>query len=125
VMSYNGQTLFRLLGEPPGTPDAEKNRLVIGATMTGQTQTGALADPLIEIVAGKSWEGRRQSSSGSETVLVLDSLKPMGKQGEYGHVKGHFSTTLCAADGEPVRVDRTKCQPFSGTFEADLQIGGP
>jgi hypothetical protein len=56
---------------------------------------------------------------------VLDSLTPMGPQGEYGHVTGSFTTTLCAADGEPAKIDRTKCQPFSGSFDSDLQIGGP
>jgi hypothetical protein len=124
VLNYNGQIQFRLMGEPPGKPDQARNRLVMKAVMANTGQTGPLAKPVIEIVAGKDWQGVRLTSTGSEISLVLDSLKMMGPSGEYGHVAGQFSTTLCAADGEPPRIDRTKCQPFRGSFDSELQISG-
>ena len=113
------------MGETPGQPDTNTNRLVMKAVMQDKTQTGALSAPVIEIVAGKDWDGPRLTSTGSATTLVLDSLTPMGAQGEYGHVTGTFTTTLCPADGAPARIDRTKCQPFSGSFDSDLQIDAP
>ena len=125
VYDNNGQATFRLMGQQVGKPDTEVDRLVIGAEMTAQTQTGALAKPVIEIVAGRDWDGGRLSSVGSTASVVLDSLTPMGPQGTYGHVTGHFSAVLCAATGNPARVDKAACQPFKGTFDSDLQIGGP
>lgn len=125
VLNYNGEIQFRLMGETPGKPDLEVNRLVMRAGMKSLTQTGVLAAPVIELVAGKDWEGPRLTSTGSSAHIVLDSLTPMGPQGAYGHVKGHFDAVLCAANGEPPQIDRKACQPFKGTFSSDLQIGGP
>ena len=124
VLNYNGKVQFRLMGDVVGKPNGDANRLVIGAEMTRQTQTGALNNPVIEIVAGKDWTGARLSSAGSAAALVLDSLTPMGPHSEYGHVTGHFSAVLCAATGYPAQIDRTQCQPFKGSFASDLQIGG-
>ena len=125
VLNYNGKVRFRLMGDVIGKPSGDVDRLVIGADMARQTQTGALGNPVIEIVAGKDWNAARLSSVGSAAVLVLDSLTPMGPHSEYGHVTGHFSAVLCAATGNPAQVDRAQCQPFKGSFSSDLQIGGP
>ena len=123
IMGFNGLQ-FRLMGDPKGQPNSDVNRLLIKAAMKSPTQTGALTDVVIEIVAGKAFDGPRLTSVGSAATLVLDSLTPMAA-GSYGHVTGHFTATMCGATGEPPMLNRTACQPFEGIFSSDLQISGP
>ena len=125
VYDYNGQARFSLTGDGVGQPNSKAGQLRITAEMARQTQTGALAKPVVEVIAGEDFDGARLTSVGSRAEVVLDSLTPMGPQSEYGHVTGHFSATLCEATGQPARVDRTACQQITGTFSSDLQIGGP
>jgi hypothetical protein len=99
--------------------------LRVKANMASQTQTGALSAAVVEVIAGEDSDGVRLTSVGSQATVVLDSLTPMGSQGAYGHVTGHYSAVLCAATGQPPKVDKARCQPISGTFTSDLQIGGP
>ncbi len=122
ITSFDGLQ-FRMMGDPAGRPSSDANRLLVKGDMRAVTQTGALSDPVIEIITGKAFDGPRLTSVGSEVSLVLDSLTPMTAD-RYGQVTGHFKTTLCQAIGQPARIDRTACQPFKGNFSSDLQITG-
>lgn len=126
VYNFNGEIRFSLMAEQIGRPQGkDAKKVYVKAVMRDQTQTGSLADPVIEIISGEQYDGPRLTSVGPNTSVVLDSLTPMGPQGEYGHVRGHLTALLCAATGQPARVDRSECKPFDGSFESDLQIGGP
>lgn len=106
---------FRLLGMQPGQPGSDRNRL----TMKGSGSGGALQDVLIEVVAGRDWNGLRLSSAGQKAVLVLDRVTGDGVS--RGHVTGHFLATICAANGMPIKVDTRHCQAISATFETEFQ----
>ena len=122
ITDFNGETRFFLTGQPVGQPDVDEKQLRLFAVMTGPDQRGALTAPEIEFFEG-DWNGPRLSSVGSVAEVVLDSIV-LDEGGYGGQVKGHFSATLCEADGEPIVVDKTKCQPISGTFDSRLQISG-
>jgi hypothetical protein len=121
IMQYGGPIEFMVMGQPAGAPDVRRNRLAIKATMPAKLATGPLADALIEVVAGEDWDGLRLSSSGQKVELVLDRLAD-ANQSSYGHVSGHFNAVLCSAKGQPIQVDNTHCQTFTGTFDTDLQF---
>ena len=121
IMSYGGTIEFRLMGQPGGAPKAMRNRLVMKGTMSGRLNTGPLPGALIEIIAGDDWNGLRLSSEGQAVELVLDEVTDK-IDGGYGHARGHFKAVLCAADGNPIRADRQRCQPITGTFDTDLQF---
>lgn len=123
VTEFNGVQL-RLMGDPKGKPNSNKNQLLIKAAMTDRMQTGELRDVAVEIMAGADFDGTRLTSIGSGAALVIDSLTPM-TEGSYGHVTGHFNAIMCQATGQPPRLNRTACQPFEGIFSSDLQISGP
>jgi hypothetical protein len=123
IIDFNGETRFFLTGEPVGQPDVDENRLRLFALMTDPRQRGALNAPEVEFVRG-AWDGPRLSSAGSAAEVVLDNVV-VDEGGYGGQVTGHFSATLCEGNGEPIVVDRTKCQPISGTFASRLQISGP
>ena len=110
---------FRMLGFPPGQPQAASNRLTMKGS--GAAQAGTLRDVLIEVIAGNNWYGLRLSSAGQAANLVLD--KVVAKTGGYGHATGHFAARLCRANGMPVQVDVRYCQEMTGTFETDFQYG--
>ena len=122
ITGFNGETRFFLNGEQVGQPNLDKNRLRLFALMTGPDQRGALNAPEIEFIEG-DWDGPRLSSVGSAAEVVLDSIV-VDEGGYGGQVKGHFSATLCEGNGDPIVVDKTKCQPISGTFDSRLQISG-
>ena len=122
ITDFNGETRFALRGVPVGQPNARVNRVDLVAAMTGPGQTGALSGAVVEVLSDQ-WDGPRLSSSGSEAQVVLDTLV-VDEGGYGGRVTGHFSATVCAADGFPAVVDTTKCQTISGTFDSGLQISG-
>jgi hypothetical protein len=121
IMKYGGPIQFRLMGQPAGDPVVQRNRLALKGSMAGKLATGPLNDALIEVIAGEGWDGLRLSSSGQPVELVLDEVTDKNTDG-YGHARGHFRTVLCAATGQPIKVDIQRCQPFSGTFDTDLQF---
>ncbi len=121
IMKYGGPIQFRLMGQPAGDAMVQRNRLALKGSMAGKLATGPLNDALIEVIAGEGWDGLRLSSSGQPVELVLDEITDRGNDG-YGHARGHFRTVLCAATGQPIKVDTSRCQPFSGTFDTDLQF---
>ena len=125
VYDFNGEIRFTLMAEQAGRPQGKDARAVfVRAVMRNTTQTGDLTDAVVEIITNKDFDGPRLTSVGSGATVALTSLTAMGPQGEYGHVTGTVSAQLCAATGQPAVIDRTKCQPFSGSFDSDLQISG-
>ena len=122
IRDAGGAVEFRLLGVPAGIPLGDSNRLAVRAVMAGKLATGATRDVVIEIVAGKDWDGLRLSSVGQAAELVLDEVQDRGADGGYGHVTGRFSATVCTAKGDPVRVDASRCQSITGTFDTRIQF---
>ena len=121
LTGWDGVVRFRLAGDPQGKPSSDAGVLILEGVSAGKMATGALTDVLIEIKGGKEWNGPRLSSAGQAAEVVVDSLIDKG-DGAYGHFTGHFSATLCAATGDPVVVDTTRCQPVRGTFDTDFQF---
>jgi hypothetical protein len=118
----NGNAVeFRLLGVPAGKPMGDSNRLAIRGTMAGKLAVGATSDVVIEIFAGPDWDGLRLSSVGQAVELVLEEVRDQ-VDGGYGHATGRFSATLCAATGDPVVVDKSRCQVVEGTFDTEIQF---
>ena len=124
VERFNGETRFSMMAELPGHPERNAPAVFIRGGMPGAARAGTLTTPVVEIVTDHKFAGARLSSIGSETTVVLDSLTPVGPDGGYGHVTGHFGTMLCAAVAEPARINRKACQTFTGTFSTDFQISG-
>lgn len=122
ITSYD-RIEFHLMGDPAGKPGGDANRLMIKGVIRTGTMVSALGEPVIEIIAGAAFDGPRLTSVGAPVTVVLDTRTPIAAN-NYGHVTGHFTATLCAATGEPARIDRTACQQFSGTFSSDMQISG-
>ena len=123
IRDNGGAVEFRLLGVPAGSPMGDSNRLAVRATLAGKLAEGATRDVVIEIIAGKDWDGLRLSSVGQAVELVIEDVQDQ-TDGGYGHARGRLSAMLCAATGNPVRVDTSRCQPIQATFDTDIQFEG-
>ncbi len=125
VLGYGDKPELRLMAETG--PNSRNNRLVMKASMRSKLQTGPLQEPLIELIAGEDWNGARLTSAGgSSAKIVVDAITVDPDRAVIGHIKGHFSGSLCAAEGdtEGFVVDRGNCRTISGSFESDLQFSG-
>ncbi len=125
VLGYGDSPELRLMAETG--PNSRSNRLVMKASMRSKLQTGALQGPLIGLVAGEDLNGTRLTTAGgSRAEIVVESITVDPQREVMGHIKGHFSASLCAAKSDPAGfvVDRLSCHPISGSFESDMQFSG-
>jgi hypothetical protein len=125
VLGYGDKPELRLMGETG--PSSRSNRLVMKSSMRTKLQKGTLQDPLIELIAGEDMNGTRLTSAGgSRAEIVVDAITVDPEREVVGHIKGHFSANLCAAESDPQGyvVDRGACHTISGSFESDMQFSG-
>ena len=120
IVGFDGVNRLHLLADPQGEPNAEAGRLNQQATFLGALAAAITADPVSDVLQGPDLSGARLTSAGSAAQVVVDRFtRETGAS--YGQITGHFTATVCAADGD-AKPDASNCTSISGEFLTRVQL---
>lgn len=121
IDTYDGIVL-KLVGYPPGNPDAETGKLLVTARFAAVPDAGVLLDgaPVTFEIFDRDLDGPRLSSQGRAAQLMVDAVAyGSGPGSGYGTLRGRFSAELCPRGGKTGR-----CQRLEGRFDTTMQYSG-
>lgn len=121
-----GAPRLHVTAYPDGDPQAQKGLLRIEAGFARSLAPGMITqEAKVEILMGKSRDGRRWTSEGKMAEVEIFDFVPQeaGVDTGYGRLTGRFSARICSGDGAPAVVaPNARCRDVSGLFATEAQF---